>query len=336
MMISRVAESCFWLHRHVERAESVARLLAVNHFTVLDAGIHDAERWRPVVVVVGEKERFLEIFGPEGFNDDEQAEQYLTWDDRNPISIKASVFWARENARTIREVISREMWENINACWQWLNRDDARRTYRDNRGEFFQRVRSMAAEFQGVCHSTLLHEEPFDFMRLGMLMERANQTARVMDVKTHWLTSVPAAPGIENPQEAAQWAALLRLCAAHEPFLKRFRTAPTGPHVAEFLLKDMSFPRSVLHCFDRARNFLSRIHRSLEGRENPPQAMPLLLRMITRLKQQDVSNVAATDLHAELTHIIDTAAEVCTLIHADFFDPGPTWIASTERAQHDG
>ncbi len=318
-MISRVAECCFWLHRYIERAESSARLAQVNHATVLDADIHDAERWRPIIVVLGEQERFEELVGTDAYDDDEPCEDYVTWSQHNPVSIQASFYWARENARMIREIISREMWETVNSCYQWLATDEAHRTYAADRTSFYNRIRSVCAEFQGVCQSSMLHEEPFDFMRLGMLLERANQTARVMDVKHHWLGErAQREPGMETPQEAAQWVALLRLCAAAEPFFKRSRRAPTGKSVAEFLLQDMTFPRAVLHCLDRSRNFLNRIERE-SARKSKSEASRLVLSAMDRLKNPKIDLISSAGLHEELTNIIDSIAEMAVAVEREFF-----------------
>ena len=105
-MISRVAESCFWLFRYMERTESCARLVSVNRLIVLDANAADAERWRPVIVVLGEQARFEELIGAGKYHDDDDAQEYLTWSEKNPVSIRNNLYWARENARMIREVIS--------------------------------------------------------------------------------------------------------------------------------------------------------------------------------------------------------------------------------------
>jgi uncharacterized alpha-E superfamily protein len=319
-VISRVAECCYWLNRYIERAESTARIVGVNRFSVLDANLHDAERWKPVVVVVGERERFEELLGEGMYDNDNASEEYLTWSEHNPVSIRGSLYWARENARITREVISREMWETVNTSWQWLNGPAAAKEYKKDRAQSYLRIRSMCAEFQGVCQNTMLHEEPFDFMRLGMLLERGSQTARLMDVKHHWLTR-GARRGEETPRESAQWAGLLRMCAATEPFFKRTRSAPTGPRVAEFLMRDAAFPRSLLHCFDRADNFLQLIGRHT-SRRSSSATHKSVKRLAQRLRRMKVSAVVAEGLHTELTEIIAECTRIGAELHDEFFDPG--------------
>jgi uncharacterized alpha-E superfamily protein len=318
-MISRVAESCFWLYRYIERAESCARLVSVNRLIAMDADIGDAERWKPVIVVVGEQERFEELLGADNYHDDDATEEYLTWSQDSPVSIRSNLYWARENARMTREVISREMWESLNTWWQWFSGPAARKEYRKDRSQFYQRIRSICAEFQGVSDSTMLHEEPLEFMRLGMALERANQTARLMDV-THHRIAKTEKQALETPWQSAQWVSQLKLCAADEPFFKRNRAAPTGRGVAAFLLQDPTFPRSVLHCFERALELIARIERAAERRE-PTASSRAIRAMVERLRATNIGSVIQSGLHEELTRVVETAASVCEQLHHDFFDP---------------
>jgi uncharacterized alpha-E superfamily protein len=318
-MISRVAESCFWLFRYIERAECCARLTSVNRLIVLDANVADTERWRPVIVVVGEQKRFEELVGADKYDDDDDTEEFLTWSEKNPVSIRNNLYWARENARQIREVISREMWETLNTWWQWFNGRAAQKEYRKDRSQFYQRVRSMCAEFHGISDDTMLHEEPLDFMRLGMALERANQTARLMDVTHHRVASNEKAT-LESPWQSAQWVSQLKLCAADEPYFKRNRAAPTGSVVAAFLLQDPTFPRSVRHCFERAEEALGNIEVAAE-RRRPTPSLVAVRSIVDRLRSQNIVSVIQSGLHAELTHVVDTTASVCDQLHDDFFDP---------------
>jgi uncharacterized alpha-E superfamily protein len=318
-MISRVAESCFWLSRYIERADTVARLASLNRYTVLDSGIVDADRWQPVMTVIGERERFETRFGAKAYNSDTTSEEYLTWNEDNPVSITTSLYRTRENARMTREVISREMWESVNTLWQWLNGPAARKEYRKDRIQFYRRIRSMCAEFNGISHDSMLHEEPFDFMRLGMLVERGSQTARVLDIRRHWRGPMRSA-GAETPEESAQWVAVLRLCAAIEPFFKHTRSAPTGPLVAQFLLQHPTFPRSVRHCLDRTQNFLQRVEKDARRKGGAPSSR-LARSLALRLRMAKVDEMTPTALHDELSQIISAATALCDQISVDYFDP---------------
>ncbi|MEO8183104.1 MAG: alpha-E domain-containing protein [Deltaproteobacteria bacterium] len=318
-MISRVADSCFWLFRYIERAESCARLASVNRMLVLDAEHDRSERWKPVIVVLGEQARFEELVGKDRYHDDDDAEDYLTWNQENSVSMRSSLYWARENARMIREVISREMWETLNTSWQWFTSKAAQREYRKDRSQFYRRIRSLCAEFLGTSDSTMLHEEPLDFMLLGMALERANQTARLMDVKHH-RASGGERESVETPWQSAQWVSQLKLCAAEEPFLKRHRAAPTGRRVVDFLLRDASFPRSALHCFDRAERLLRRIE-AATLRSAPTTSLTALQAILKHLREAKITDVLHSGLHEELTRVVDTVALVCDHLQRDFLDP---------------
>lgn len=317
-MISRVAESCFWLQRYMERIENAARLLEANLSFVLDVSVPLREQWRPFIVVSGEEKRFVEYHGEDALEDGDLVQHYLTWDERNPVAIHTSLRWARENARTIREAISDEMWETINEFFLWIGGPKSKRLWQRDRAGFYARIKETCLLFYGVCHNTMLHEEPFDFMRLGMLLERAGQTARILDVKHHALG--PTKGDIETPAESAQWLAILRSCGANEGFFKSQAGAVTGPAVAEFLLLEDSFPRSVLHCLDRAWNFMRRIR---PERDDVPgvRSSTLLRRLRDRLRSLTIQEIVEAGIHEELTRIVDGTMEICGAVHADYFDP---------------
>lgn len=316
-MISRVAESCFWLNRYVERVEILSRMLSVNLAFQLDVAMPDTERWRPLVVVTGQKEDFLKRTNASKLDDSETVQEYLTWSDDNPSSLKSSLRFARENARTIRETISLEMWEVLNDLWIWLREPMARRLYRSDRQAFYLRLRNQCLLFHGVAHATMLHEDPFEFMRLGTALERAGQTARVLDVKYHSIG--PTQSTDESPLEAAQWIATLRYCSGSESFAKRQSQSLSGRSVADFLLFDRTFPRSVFHNLSRARNFL--------GLVRPDEASPvgrrteaLLSESIRELEALDIDAVIERGLHETLTWLVESSARICESVRADFFD----------------
>jgi uncharacterized alpha-E superfamily protein len=317
-VISRVADSCFWLTRYLERVDTLARLLEVNQAFQLDADLPSAERWRPLVVVSGAEESFSERVGADAIDDAEAVQDYLTWDEEETASIHSSLRWARENARTIRETMSREMWEAINDLWLWLRDRSARRLYQKNRTAFYERLSNQCMLFHGICYSTMLHEEPFVFMKLGRAVERVGQTARILDVKHHALGDAPGER--ETTADAAQWLAILRSCSAFEPFLKRGADLLSGPSVARFLIFDRPFPRSVLHNLDRTRGLLTRL-RAEEPRGTPRRSWDVLERLRGQLMQMEIEDVLEWGIHKTLTWIVDTNGELCEALHKDYLDP---------------
>ncbi len=316
-MISRVAESCFWLARYTERIENMARLVKVNRVSTVDTAAPDRELWEPLIIVAGELERFTKLFSAERSHDGDAVQEYLTWDERNPVSIVNSMRWARENARTIRDTISAEMWETINGFWLWLRSGAGRRLFGRDRDAFYAHVRDWPHMFYGITHTTMLHGDAFLFMGLGMHLERAGQTARIIDIKHHALGPTGER---DTPLEDAEWLALLHSCSASDQFLKRHPDTFSGAAVAAFLLLSEEFPRSVLHSVDRAGRCLERI-RSSQSPEIGEKAGRALNRVRRRLEQMNEERLMEVGHHAECTRLINDVAEICNLIHSDYFNP---------------
>lgn len=315
-MISRVAESCCWLHRYMERTDNTARMAGVNLSFLLDGGLALPEGWRPLVVVAGEEARFTELHGAAGFEDDELVQRHLIWEERSPVSIISSVHWARENARTIRETISREMWESVNSLWLWLNGKSAQRLYERDRTEFYAEIERVTMEFRGFTADSMLLEEPVDFMRLGVYLERAGMTARILDVRHHVLVDQDIARGTVH--DFALLSAILRSCGAVEGFFKRGRSL-TGREVVAFLSSEPAHPRSILHALNRSQSALASIRQHVSERPSP--AAERLSAIERRVREFDARTQSPDEVHAFLTFVIDSLALVFDSIHAEFFDP---------------
>jgi uncharacterized alpha-E superfamily protein len=314
-MIARVAQACFWLHRYVERAESTARLLQVSQHVSLDLDLDEAQLWRPVLDVAGEEALFAELHGP-GLDGD-AVQDFLAWDERNPVSIVSSLRRARDNARTIRETISLEMWQALNSLWLWVTSREGRRLYERERHLFYERVKAGCELFHGLFHTTMLFDEPYDFMRLGSLLERAEQTIRLLDA-TWRATAVPSrrAP---RPTDAPRWLAALRALTGVEAFTKRTRGTLVGPVVAAFLLYDDRFPRAVHHCMLRASLFIDRA-RGGEASEAGAQSAALLAALRARLRAGDIDAVIARGLPQELAELTAAMRHLGAVIQDELFD----------------
>lgn len=317
-MISRVAESCFWMSRYMERLEALARFLDVNQGFVLDVSLPPRARWRPLVIVVGEQKTFNRLQGAGAAANAEKVQSFLTWERANTSSLASSLYWARENARTIRETISLEMWRVLNELWLWFASRPARQLYQRDRPAFYQHISEQCLLFQGVARNTMLHEEPLDFMELGSVLERGGQTARILDVKYHGLG--PLRAGTETPIETAQWLAILRSCLGVEPFVKRAGEDLSGLAVAGFLLLDRAFPHAVLHNLERARECLGDIRRVAPAGVGVRSAEVLdsLHHDIASLNEEAL---LAKGLHEVLTEVVERTALVCDALRSDFFAP---------------
>jgi uncharacterized alpha-E superfamily protein len=309
-MISRVAEHCFWLARYLERAENTARILEVNHTLLLDFHVPIEEQWQPLLIISGVHEYPKEPTA-------ENVQEFMTWDRDNPFSIASSLAWARENARIIREVISAEMWERMNYYHLWAQ-GGARQLYDVNRHEFYAQVRRINQLLHGIADTTMSHDEAWDFFKLGTYLERASQTARIMDVKYH--TLLPKVEDVGSPVDNAHWIAILMSCSGYEPFHKRPRILPHDPAVAvaEFLIFDDLFPRSIRRCLWECEAAAAAAAGNLLGRQ-PTDAERCLADLIHYLDDRAIADVIREGLHESLTHVVDSVNRIGEAIHATFF-----------------
>ncbi len=243
-MLSRVAESIYWMSRYVERAENVARVINVNLNMMLEAS-GDEQQWWPLVNTTGDHEDFKKRYGAAG---KDNVIKFLTFDEANPNSIVSCLRAARENGRSVREIISSEMWLQLNKSYLMLN-DAAARNGVYGANEFYSEIKLASHLFTGITDATMNHGEAWHFSRLGRLLERADKTSRLLDVKYFILLRSVADVG--TPMDDTQWASVLRSVSAFEMYRKRHgRISPRN--VAQFLLFDTEFPRSVRFCLGTA------------------------------------------------------------------------------------
>lgn len=322
-MISRVAESAFWLARYLERVETMARMMYVNINFVLDVNLEGVQRWWPLVPAVGAEKEFRAGTPEDKRDDAETVQQFLCWDRGHPASIASSLDRARENARTIRETISLEMWESLNGLSLWFNGPEGHKRYQRERFEFYQHLRDQCVLFQGFALDTMLQSEAYHFMRLGTSLERAGQTARILDVKYHALG--PTGRSIEWPREIAQWQAILRSCSAIEPYFKVAQGDLSGPRVAEFLLFEKEFPHSVMRSIDQARKFLQLVRPRGSSTERSVKALAELRSQLDAMSMDEVVQVG---LHKTLLWIVDSVAAICAAVQEEYF------LAPTQARRH--
>ncbi|HVJ93235.1 MAG TPA: alpha-E domain-containing protein [Labilithrix sp.] len=275
-MLSRVADAIYWMSRYVERAENVARFVDVNLHLALDfpdapasegkgsAAVHGDGRtvgaqWEPLVATTGDSELFAGRYG-EASRDN--VLHFLTFDRESPNSIISCLALARENARSVREIISSEMWEQVNRAYLMVMDAARSRMALEASHDFFTQVKQASHLFVGTTYLTMSHTEAWHFGRLGRLLERADKTSRILDVKYFLLLPKPTDVG--GPLDALQWGALLRSASAFEMYRKRHGGITPGK-VVEFLLLDPRFPRSVRYCLNKAERSLHAITDSPMG-----------------------------------------------------------------------
>lgn len=252
-MLSRVAESIYWMTRYVERAENLARFIDATLQLILDQPEGTVEQWEPLVKTTGDEAFFYEHY-PRATS--EHVIQFLTFDRTYPDSIASVLAIARENARTIRETISSETWEQLNEFYHFLNRaadsDDPWRTP----SEFFRAVKQNSHLFNGILDATMSHGEGWHFANVGRLIERADKTSRLLDVK--YFTLLPSIQDVGTPIDDLQWSSVLRSVSGFEMFRKEHREI-TLHRVIEFLVLNRVFPRAVQFCLVGADQSLHEI-----------------------------------------------------------------------------
>jgi uncharacterized alpha-E superfamily protein len=245
-MLSRVAESIYWMARYIERAENTARYIDVSLNMSLDAPIAFSDQWQPLVSITGNLEAFQTSYARA---DRDSVIQFLTLDPENPSSILSCLRRARENARTIREAISADTWEQVNRFYLMVSSANAPRRIKESPGVFFADVKRYSQLIAGVADATTSHGEAWHFMQLGRLMERADNTSRLLDVKYYLL--LPSLEEVGGAVDEIEWSILLRSATALAMYRRRFGEI-TPDNVVDFLLLDPEFPRSVFFCIERA------------------------------------------------------------------------------------
>lgn len=253
-MLSRVADSIYWLNRYVERAENVARFVEVNLNLLLDTSVAGmTQQWEPLVTTTGDRQLFKERYGDAS---PEKVLKFLTFDSEYSNSILSCVRSARENARAVRETISSEMWEQVNSFYLWVKEAASEEFSEEQLYKFYPEVKTASHLFAGVTEATMAHNEGWNFGRLGRLLERADKTARILDVKYYIL--LPSVRDVGTPLDELQWIALLKSASAYEMYRKRQRrVTPQG--ITKFLILDSEFPRSIQFCLLQAERSLHQI-----------------------------------------------------------------------------
>jgi len=311
-MLSRVASSIYWMSRYLERAENVARFVAVNAHLMLDMGLAPgAAQWKPLVTTSGDDADFAKRYKEAS---EKNVLHFLTFDEKNPNSIFSCICSARENARTVREVISSEMWEQLNALYH-LVLEHSRKRRIANLQEFYVQIRSHSHLFAGLSENTMSHGEGWHFARMGRMLERADKTARILDVKYFLL--LPDPDYVDSPYDAIEWGAVLKSANAFEMYRKHFHSI-NYKNVADFLIFDADFPRSMTHCVHTASDSLRAILQELKIKV---QAEDEMAKLCKTLASTSIETVLGNGLHEFIDIFQFNLNVVDQAIYGSFFAP---------------
>ena len=327
-MLSRVAESIYWMSRYIERAENTARFIEVNLTLMLDSSGGE-QQWWPLVNTSGDHADFEKRYRDAT---QENVILFLTFDRENPNSMISCLRAARENARSVREIISSEMWLQLNKFYLKVNDATVSGMGIESPHDFYTNVKLSSHLFTGVTDATMTHDEAWHFCRLGRKLERADKTSRILDVKYFILLRSVADVG--TPLDDTQWAAVLRSASAFEMYRKREgRVSPKG--IVRFLLLDQEFPRAIRFCLNAARDSLHAISGTPLGsfRNN---AEKLLGQLCSDLAYAHVDEILNSGLHEYLDDLQNRMNLVGSGIMETFFAkraPAPGKQMATQRMQ---
>jgi len=314
-MLSRDADSMYWLSRYVERAEHVARLLMVNSNLLMDVGDlapHlQARQWRSILEIMR-----LDELPPSRELLASRILTHMTFNAENPSSLVMCLTRARENARGIRENIASEMWECVNSLYFSICGDDAKARFEESAEEIFRTVMTGSMLFQGLTDETLSHDQRWLFMQLGKLFERIDVTCRVIETKFNILRSA------ENKLEPAlrniHWMAVLRSCSSLETYQRSFLGDMDPMRVAGFLILQHSFPRSIRFCVEKAHEAAGAIRAGISSASIDP-AERILGRLSAELEYAEMNEVLAEGLPAYLRRIQAQIAEAALEVQHAYF-----------------
>ncbi len=298
-MLSRVANSLYWMSRYIERADNVARILDVNLQLLLDYRRLDDEHlmrhWTPIVQTTGDEDHFFELYEEANGR---TVTEYFVFNRENANSIVCSIAQARENARMVRDQITIEMWEEINRIHLFLRSERAQDMWHSSPAEFFHEIRASSCDLQGLISSTIPRNEGWYFLQAGKYIERADKTTRILDLRNQALPA-KGVPAQVNQTDALEWSAILRSCSAWDAY-RHIHGVDVGPRrVSQLLLLSPEFPRSVRFCVSELDSTLRQLSGAPVGRFWN-DAEKRSGRLLAELQFSDIGEIFANGLHEYL------------------------------------
>ncbi|MFZ3323778.1 MAG: alpha-E domain-containing protein [Usitatibacter sp.] len=310
-MLSRVASNLYWMSRLVERAENTARVLDVTwrmSLLVKEPALQDQEWFAPLNITGT-------LFPFSGRHDQVCAKEvlhFMALDPENPSSIYACARQARENARAVRGSITSEMWEVLNSTWLEMQQMDEEKMLSRGVSAFFDWVKERSHLFRGVTFGTMHRDDAYEFARLGTHMERADSTARIVDVKYHIL--LPSVKEVGGAVDYYQWSAVLRSVSAFEAYRKVYRDVITPLKLAELLVLRGDIPRSLHFCLRQVCETLGHVQNAQSG-----ETLRHAGEILSQLQYGRISEIFAGGLHEYLTEFLQSMQELSAQIQQSFF-----------------
>ncbi|HVN27186.1 MAG TPA: alpha-E domain-containing protein [Candidatus Binataceae bacterium] len=306
-MLRRIADNLFWVGRNLERAEWRARLVDVNYHLLIETPPRDSAPWEPLLAIFGEIEQFAKHHS---IADEASVLDFFTHDPENPNSIKSCIAVARNNLRSLRHYVSSEYWLDVNTLYLASQNWTPEVFVNPGVYAFFSDLRDCFYRISGIRHTTLPRDLAYDFLRVGIMVERAEEVSRMLDVKYHFL--MPRLEDIGGAADLLQWAGVLRSASSLEAYRKRFGNAIKLDNVIDILLFDPTFPRSARYSIESLENSLRRI----ASRGEMPGVIPRgVTDLMNELQREKGSEAIQGGLHEFLLHIQESTDAISNQIY---------------------
>jgi uncharacterized alpha-E superfamily protein len=314
-MLSRLAENVYWMARYLERTENTARLVRVNAHLLLDLPPGYAPGWLPLVDITSGRELFD---ATKRRGDERDVLQFLIADRDNPGSLISSLGYARENARTLRDLVPREAWEHLNTLNMEVAEALPQGLGKRSRYEFLNRVINGVQTLTGMLEGIMNRNDASDFMAIGRNLERADMTSRIVDVRSAQL--LPGDTPELRPFENIQWMSVLKSLSGYQMYRLKLQTRVNRVDVLEFLLRDDEFPRAYLFC-------LREVEQCLKGLPSHESVLRAIARLRRFLRRTALDELDQDGLHRLIDHLQLHLAKIHGRIANTYFpQPGPVKI----------
>jgi uncharacterized alpha-E superfamily protein len=321
--MARDADSMYWMSRYVERAEHVARLLLVNSNLLIDVGDLASSlqelQWHSVLTVM-RTDIPPQLISSSDNGDlgamEPRVAQFMAFDADNPSSLLSCISRARENARSIRENISSEMWEALNALYWSIQAEDAPARFEESHDDFYRHMTTGSMLFQGLTDQTMAHDQRWQFAQLAKHLERIDVTARIIETKFSILSGAESM--IEGAVRNIHWMGVLRSCCSIEAYRRHYLGDMDPLRVASFLILEPHFPRSIRHSVQKARAAITCIRQEVNPKGIDP-AERVLGRLDAQLEYAEIGEMLEGGLPAYLQNIQHQVAEAALAVQKAYF-----------------
>lgn len=326
-MLSRVADSLFWLGRYTERAENYARFIDVNLNLSLDLPPGIKEQWNPLLQATGGIQLFTEFFGDKTTR--ENALFFLAFDDRNMNSIFSSVRFARENARIVRESIPRETWEVLNDLHYFVQASIEKKIWKkEDPKNCFKQIKTQLQLLNGIAIDNVPRTQGWHFSKLGQYLERADKTSRILDVKYHFL--LPSVEDVGSPLDFLHWVALLKSVSGFNAYRRMYGKIEPGS-IINYLVLNRYFPRSILFCLINVEDCLHEISGSNRGYSN--KAEKAIGNLRADIEFADINDIFKIGLHEYLDQLQQRLNDISDHIYDQYFKIQPNFTQEFQKQE---